>query len=143
MIGIESLDLYTFNKLDTKEYYLVIFLIRSKNYIRYINSNTKNLFKHYFLCIYLIDKLIHLSNIRIITSNLIYKYYIDKDELLIKQYISKFTYYYKKTQYFYNQQSYADTLNINEISIYNLYIINQMCQQDKNSLKYLITYLTL
>ena len=143
MICIESLDLHIFNKLDIKENYLAIFLTRSKNYIRYRNYSTKNLFKNYFLCIYLIDKLIHLSNIKTITNNLIYKYCTDKNELQIKQYTNKFAYYYKKTQYFYNQQSYTEILTIDEISIYNLYIINQICQNNECSLKYLIMYLDL
>nr|QJH88378.1 hypothetical protein [Pterocladia lucida] len=149
MICIESLDLYTSNKIEqldtlyTKHNTFILFITRSSNHMRNTNNSILQLFDHYLLCIQLINKLIYNSTLQIITSDLLHKYYKNPQERSVKQYIYKYTYYYKMTQYYYNNQSYKDKITTNEIPIYYLYIIKKICSHNKNSLKYLINYLCL
>lgn len=148
MICIESLDLYTINKIEELDKFypryrnLILFLIRSNNDTRY-NNQTNQTLEDYLQCIYLINKLIQNPTTQNIAHDLLCRYYKNPDELLIRQYINKFTYQYNTTQDFYNIKSCVSTLEINEIAIYCLYIIQKIYLHKQSSLKYLTNYLCL
>nr|YP_009244166.1 hypothetical protein Gele_165 [Gelidium elegans]AMK96408.1 hypothetical protein Gele_165 [Gelidium elegans] len=141
IIAVEALNLCTLHTQYNNNCNLVLFLTRSSNFLRHVNSNTETLLNTYLECIYLIYQAIQDPCLQRIANYIVLTYYNNSEEKSVRQYIGKYLYCYKKTQYYYNRRSCSDTLNINEIPIYNIYIISKAYKYNGNCLQYLIRYL--
>nr|YP_009313600.1 Hypothetical protein ORF_6 [Galaxaura rugosa]SCW21854.1 Hypothetical protein ORF_6 [Galaxaura rugosa] len=142
MITINALDTYTIddiirsNHLDIQE----LFLLRTKNYMRYQLSLYKYTNYQYLKVIQNISKIISQDyiqhNITDILRDIIrHQHNIKKCSLKTKNYIKKFTVNYRKVfqPYLIGYLKYINNKHIEEISVLNLYFL-YIIYINKNSL---------
>jgi len=142
IISIEVLNIYSkkyLNEFVTRSTYKNLknpfFLIASKFIL---GSNLKINFIYIILYIYHIYMVVNNENLQRIANKIIKEYTTNSKSELLKQYVNKFYYIYNKINHYYDYFNHNNKY-IYDISIINLYIINQT--NKRKGLFFLIKYL--